>query len=188
MQPSRRQLLVTIGGCAAAGLAGCIADAVGDEDSNDADGEGSPGPRVDPPNGSTDEGASDSPNGSTGASSVPTEGPLEARLVGPDAEITVFERSDVEVGEVQAAGELYVVPVTVSETQGDAFLNAIQDLDLAENYQEYEIVVTVDGEEIRRSGITAGLAHEWDSGDWQRQFVIQSPTEAEAQRLRQALV
>lgn len=191
--PSRRRTLAAIGSTAALALPGCVVYGGDDGEEKASENERKPMSERRPLNltigeaeGDEDSGASD---GISPPPTFPTEGPLEARLVGPDAEYHFFDRSSIaDVGEVSTARNVPSVPVTLSEERASAFTEAIQDADLEENHEQYEIVLTVDGEVVRESGITASLAEVWASGEWERQVMIQSPTEAEAQRLREALV
>ena len=186
MQPSRRRLLTAVGSVAL-GLAGRVANEVGDGDSS-GDERGVPRPTVDDGTRSTggtddrstgDDGAdgtevASDPNGSTETPSFPTERPLLAQFLGRDREYRRFDRSDiVDVRVVSVSDNPFSVGVTIAEERAAVFLEAVQDAHLVENHENFDVLLTADGETVRQSGITRGLARDRARRDWEGRFLVQ---------------
>ncbi|AGN01625.1 hypothetical protein L593_08400 [Salinarchaeum sp. Harcht-Bsk1] len=184
MQSSRRQLLGTIGSGLALSLGGCLSS--DDDGGNDTDATSSDATGT---NGGSDQSVDGSDRSGDGSSeSGDGEGSLVVRLVGPDEEYRLFDRSGVAtVGEVTRGNEAPYVPVSLTEDRTATIVDLAQRVGLGDRHDAFEVVAVLDGEEIHRAQVGAELARDVQTGEWEGSFVVYARDAEEARRIRAAL-
>lgn len=119
-----------------------------------------------------------------------TQSTLTVRLLGPDTERTLFDRTAVvTIGELNESENADGVglPLTVSDEAASRISTTIQSAGVAENPDQFEIAVLQREQEIDRFGIDPTLADRIASGDWDGEFRLSFEQRSDAKTVQRAL-
>lgn len=119
-----------------------------------------------------------------------TQSTLTVRLLGPDTEQTLFDRTAVVT-----VGKLYEsetadgvgLPLTVSDEAASRISTTFRSAGVAENPDQFEIAVLKREQEINRFGIDPPLADRIASGDWDGEFLLSFDQRSDAKTVQRAL-
>jgi len=119
-----------------------------------------------------------------------TQSTLNVRLLGPDTERTLFDRTAVvTIGELREPENADGVglPLTVSDEAASRISTTFQSAGVAENPDQFEIAVLQREQEIDRFGIESSLADRIASGDWDGEFRLSFEQRSDAKTVQRAL-
>jgi len=98
---------------------------------------------------------------------TPAQSPVEARLVGPDAERTLFDRAAVtRVGSVRAHQGATVFDVELSEPTRADVREHFRSLDVVDRPDRFEVAVVEADRVVARFRVQHSLVDRVASGDW----------------------
>lgn len=193
MSPSRRALLGTAAGVTLASLAGCLGSLPAGGDEPDGGDDGSGGATT------TDDGEDDGSGGATttddseddgagGATTTGGAGAFEARLEGPEDDRLLFEGTDLDsVGTVEESRNGYFVPVVLTDDGEAAVTETFRAAGVADDNEAFEVVLSLDGEELERFGVAPSLAEAVTEDDWGGEMRLTFGSREEAEDVRDAV-
>jgi len=124
----------------------------------------------------------------TTTESTTAESTMTVRLLGPDAERTLFTETDVvAVGEVRERTGSVAVPITITEERTETVSETFASAGVAEDPDAFEVAIRVDGDRRNRYGIAPGLAEAIESGDWEGELHVSVADRSTAEELQRAL-
>jgi hypothetical protein len=167
MPSRRRELLGALAGTPTVLVAGCTT--VGDDSTPD----GSAG----------DDGAADQPTETGGGRA------FEARLHGPEDDRPLFDGDDLHsVGVVdEARGGGYTLPVVLTDDGAAGVSETFRSAGVVHNHEAFEVVLSLDGEELERFGIAPSFADAVGAGEWEGDIRLTFDSREEATEVREAV-
>jgi hypothetical protein len=170
MNSTRRGLLGALAGWAAVLVAGCTTAVPFGDDAT--------------PDGSSGEDATtDQPTGTGGGRA------FEAHLSGPEGDRPLFDGADLHsVGAVDAArGGGYVLPVALTDDGAAGVSETFRSAGVVQAHEAFEVVLSLEGEELERFGIAPSFADAVRTGDWAGEMRLTFDSREEATEVRRTV-
>lgn len=125
----------------------------------------------------------------SGAGSGEGGHPFEARLEGPDDDRRLFDGTDLErVGDVEEGrSATYFLAVALTDDGTAAVSETFRSAGVVSAPEAFEVVLTLDGEELERFGIGPSLAEAIAARDWDGAIRLSFDSREEATDVRDAV-